>query len=47
MKNFLYKLPFTISACSPDNDYALLEKQATSPPPESVHSESVPPCKTN
>lgn len=46
MKNSLYTLLFTKSACSPNNDHALLKKQPTSPaPPETVLSESVPPVK--
>ncbi len=48
MKNFLYILLLSISACSPDNDYALLEKQSTSPaPPESMNLESEPSLNRN
>ncbi|MCJ7758270.1 MAG: heparin lyase I family protein [Gillisia sp.] len=39
MKKFFYILLFTIIACSPDNDFAILENQSTSP--ETYNLESV------
>jgi len=48
MKKFLYILLFAIFACSPEDDYALLENQSTSPaPPESLNLESAPPLNRN
>ncbi|HSM63010.1 MAG TPA: heparin lyase I family protein [Gillisia sp.] len=48
MKNLFYILLITISACSPDNDYAPLENQSDSPvSPESLNLESVPSSDRN
>jgi len=48
MKNFLYILLFAIFACSPEDDYDLLENQSTSPPPpESLNLESAAPLNRN
>jgi len=42
MKNLLYILLFIISACSPDNDLALLEAETSPMSPESLNLESEP-----
>jgi hypothetical protein len=48
MKYSLYLLLFAIFACSPEDDYALLENQSTSPAPsESLNLESVTPVERN